>query len=345
MRRAQAIRLAAGWELAGVHDADAGRTQAAARRLKCHAWPDIATAIESARADVVVIATPPFAHEAQIETALAANCHVLCEKPLTIRPVAATRLADEAESRGLVLATGFNHRFFSPVIETLALARSNAFGAIRKIDAFIGHPPSNDVLEGWLGDRARSGGGVLIDNGSHLIDLLRLFLGELGSVTLEDLSWHDRIEGIDTRVSYRCRSAAGATVHAVCSWEDPDRSYLSMEIAFERGIARFSAFPWTSRIVEFGKRGRSSSFWRDRITAKFMGLRAPGLEPSLMRELEAIRLAIVGHPADPSHMSFATARDGARTAEIVQAIAQPDFDSIDRESIERSQETMERRCA
>jgi hypothetical protein len=118
-----------------------------------------------------------------------------------------------------------------------------------------------------------------------------------------------------------------------------------MEIAFERGIARFSAFPWTSEIVEFGKRGRSSAYWRDRIAAKFLGLRAAGLEPSLMRELDAIRQAIAGHPVDPARMPFATARDGARTAEIVQSIAHQAIDSQNGVRIDRSEPAYESRCA
>lgn len=345
LRRSQAIRLASGWELAGIHDADADRCRSAARRLGCTPWHDVDAALETAQADVVVIATPPYAHDGLIEAALAANRHVLCEKPLTIRPDSASRLAAEAERRGLTLATGFNHRFFRPVIDTLTLIRSNAFGAIRKIDAFIGHPPSTDVLDGWLGDQARSGGGVLIDNGSHLIDLMRLFLGELGPVSLEDLRWHPSRPGIDTSVRVRCRNASGAKAHAVCSWEEHGRPYLSIGIEFEGGAARLSAFPWTSQFVEFGRRGRTEAYWRDRIMAKFLGFRAPGLEPSLMRELEAIRLAILGLPDDRNPMPFATARDGARVAEIVASIAHQAIDSNDHGNNGASHSRIERRCA
>lgn len=320
LRRARAIQLAHGWQLAGVHDCDDSAAQAVAKRLGCHAWPDIWSAIEDSKADFVVIATPPGAHDNQIAAALSAGRHVLCEKPLCLSPGAAFDLAAEARGRGLVFATGFNHRFYGPVAQALAVAKSGRLGAIRNVQAFIGHPPSEAVLDGWLGDRARSGGGVLVDNGSHLIDLLRLFLGELEDVTLDHTRWHSHRPGIDTMVRFRCRGQAGAVAEAVCSWEEPHRPYLETEIHFERGHARFTAFPWTSVVVETDRRSEKQAWWRDRLAAKCLGLRAPGLEPSLLRELRAIRQAVNGQATDPDRPAFATAFDGASVAAIVQAI-------------------------
>jgi predicted dehydrogenase len=319
-RRAQAIRLSKGWKLVGVYDFDTDRARDTARRLGCASLPDERTAIEGVDADFIVIATPPHAHDGQIEAALNASRHVLCEKPLTIRAEAARRLEFEARKQGLVLATGFNHRFYRPVEDVLGCIRANRFGSLRHIEAFIGHPPDDSALKGWHGDPARSGGGVLIDNGSHLIDLIRLFLGEVDRLSLEHLRFHERCPGIDTRVRFRCENDSGVTAHAECSWEHSGRSYLTMEFAFENGSARLSAFPWRSEFVEYGKSGRSNGHWRERVVAKALGLRAPGLEMSLIRELSAIRSAVLNEPTERSLVPCALAHDGARAATIVESL-------------------------
>lgn len=320
LRRAQAIRQARGWSLAGVYDADPARAVAAARKLGCELWPDEATAILGSAADVVVVATPPASHDRQIEAALQAGRHVICEKPMTVHADSARYLASEADRLGLVLATGFNHRFYTPVQSVVECLRSNRLGQICHIEAAIGHPPDDATLNGWLGDRGRSGGGVLIDNGSHLVDLIRLTAGELGPVKLEDARWHERKPGIDTCLKFCGESETGATLRAECSWEHPERSYLAMEFVFERGVARISAFPWKSEFVEYGKPRTANGHLRDRIAAKWLGFRAPGLEPSLIRELEAIRQAIRGEARANVAIDFATAHDGARVAEIVESL-------------------------
>lgn len=320
LRRAQAIRIATGWSLAGVYDSDITRTAAAARKLGCECWADESAAIERSGADVVVIATPPATHDRQIEAALQSDRHVLCEKPLTVDADSARQLADEAERRGLVLATGFNHRFYTPVQKVLECLRSNRLGQICHVEAAIGHPPGEATLNGWLGDRSRSGGGVLIDNGSHLLDLIRSVAGELGPVKLEDARWHDRKPGIDTFVKFCGETESGATLRAECSWEHPERPYLAMEFVFEKGVARISAFPWKSEFVEYGKPLAKNGHLRDRVVAKWLGFRAPGLEPSLVRELVAVRQAIRGESRENAAIDFATAHDGARVAEIVESL-------------------------
>lgn len=320
LRRAQAIRLANGWSLAGVYDSDQARAVDAARRLGCETWPTEAEAIVRSGADVIVIATPPATHNRQIEAALHAGRHVLCEKPLTVDADSAIFLAREAQRRDLVLATGFNHRFYTPVQKVLECQRSSRLGQICHVEAAIGHPPDEATLDGWLGDRERSGGGVLVDNGSHLVDLIRAIAGELGPVKLEAARWHDRRPGIDTFVKFCGESETGATLRAECSWENPERPYLAMEFVFERGVARISAFPWKSEFVEYGRPGTKHGHLRDRVVAKWLGFRAPGLEPSLVRELDSVRQAI-RRPAEENVASeFATAHDGARVAEIVESL-------------------------
>lgn len=320
LRRVQAMRMTEGWRLVGVYDADKALAATVARRLGCRAFTHAAEAVACPVADVVTIATPPYAHDDLIAAALGSFKHVLCEKPLTIRPESAARLTQEAQRRGLVLATGFNHRFYGPVRDALALARSGRLGRLRQIQAHIGHPPDAAALEGWLGDAARSGGGVVVDNGSHLIDLIRLFLGEIERVESRDFQWHRDKPGIETHASLRFEAASGAVAEAECSWVRTGRPYLGMNLSFERGQARLSAFPWRLEIEGLGPRLCVRRYLADRVVSKAMGLKASGLEPSLVHELSSLRQAILSETVPANAVPLATGEDGLAAARIVAAI-------------------------
>ena len=83
--------------------------------------PDYADALTWDEVDAVIVATPHADHYEQVRLALEAGKHVLCEKPLTIRPEQARLLALRADELRLRLATGLNHRFYPPVRDALAL--------------------------------------------------------------------------------------------------------------------------------------------------------------------------------------------------------------------------------
>src|SRR5439155_8681619 len=129
--------------------------------------------------DAVVVATPHADHHEQVGLALEAGKHVLCEKPLAVRPDHARLLALRADELRLRLATGLNHRFYPPVRDALALVSRWAIGRVESVRATIGHRASPEFLAGWHAERERSGGGTLIDNGPHACDLIRRFLGEV----------------------------------------------------------------------------------------------------------------------------------------------------------------------
>jgi predicted dehydrogenase len=130
-------------------------------------------------ADAIVIATP---HDQLASIALAAveaGRHVLIEKPAArcadeLRPV-----AEAAKRRKLVAKVGFNHRFHPAIMRAKALVEEGAVGPLMFIRGRYGHGGRIGYEKEWRFTKAVSGGGELIDQGSHLIDLSRHFLGDL----------------------------------------------------------------------------------------------------------------------------------------------------------------------
>jgi predicted dehydrogenase len=129
--------------------------------------------------DAVMVATP---HDQLAEIALAAveqNRHVLVEKP-GARAVDELRPVEAAlRRRHCVLKVGFNHRFHPAVARARRLLAGGAIGSPMFIRGRYGHGGRPGYEQEWRFDPKRSGGGELIDQGSHLIDLSRWFLGDL----------------------------------------------------------------------------------------------------------------------------------------------------------------------
>ena len=169
--RALAAQAAKNTRLIAVHDANATQAYILSQRLNVLAVDSLDEGLANPDVDIVIVATPHADHDEVIRHALDAGKTVLCEKPLAIDADDARDLAEKADSLGLRLATGFNHRFYPPVAEALRLLSSWAIGRVESVRMTIGHVATPEFLEGWHADRAVSGGGTLMDNGVHACEL------------------------------------------------------------------------------------------------------------------------------------------------------------------------------
>lgn len=315
IRRAQAVRLARGWHLAGVFDSDTERCRAAARKCNCNSFETVEAALNCNQAEVVIIATPPASHDNLIFKAVEHGRHVLCEKPLTIHPEMARQYLSLAENRNLQIATGFNHRFFSPVIDLVNEINAQSIGKVLEIRGQIGERPPEAILHGWHGNPLISGGGVLTDNGSHLLDLARLFMN---GATMTDLISFETIPdrpGIEDHCEMQLADADGLKAYLTASWRKQGEAYFQLEIQGETGLIRISAFPWKLTLEKPGRKPLVKNYIFDRVAMKLMSRWAEGMETSLIRELQSFRHSILN--PDQKSISHATGRDGHAIATLI----------------------------
>jgi 1,5-anhydro-D-fructose reductase (1,5-anhydro-D-mannitol-forming) len=122
--------------------------------------------------DAAVIAVPHDAAPALTETILAAGKPVLVEKPLATSLSVGRKLKDLADKVPSPSFVGYNYRFLPSVREVLKIATDGRLGRLRSIDMLIGHGGHPNSGRGWKLDPERAGGGVLLDPGVHLLDLL-----------------------------------------------------------------------------------------------------------------------------------------------------------------------------
>jgi predicted dehydrogenase len=145
--------------------------------------------------DVLFVALPNDAAPDATIAGLEAGCHVFCEKPpgRTVDDVKRV-IAAERKAPGIKLKYGFNHRYHDSVKEALRIAKSGELGSVVNIrgvygkSAMIPWPrPSAPSLNYsgeryWRTNRAVAGGGILLDQGIHMVDLMRAFAGEFSKV-------------------------------------------------------------------------------------------------------------------------------------------------------------------
>ena len=171
-----AIRAVPGNSVEAVCSHGAERAQAFAAQFGVpHAFTDVAQLLQTVRPDVVYISSTNEHHHSQTMQALAAGCHVLCEKPLAMSEADAAEMVAAAERAGKVLATNHHLRASAAHQWVREQIAQDLIGRVHGVQ--VSHavflPPH---LQGWRLTRPQSGGGVLLDILVHNVDLLRFLL-------------------------------------------------------------------------------------------------------------------------------------------------------------------------
>jgi predicted dehydrogenase len=173
-----AAAAAAAHEIVVVCDRDIARAEQLAQRTGARAVSDWRKAI-AADVDAVVVATTHDQLAGISLGAVEAGHHVLVEKPAGRNLAEIQPIADAAAARKRVVKVGFNHRFHPALLKAREIFDSGALGPLMFIRARYGHGGRRGMEQEWRCQPELSGGGELIDQGSHLIDLSRWFLGDL----------------------------------------------------------------------------------------------------------------------------------------------------------------------
>ena len=178
-------------KVTAVCDVRYSAAQAFAQRLGCDAYASPEYLVRYGNFDAAVVCTPPATHEAIATLLLNHGKHVLCEKPLATSVPSAWRMLEAARRNNAVLTMASKFRYVKDVRSAHQLAADGAVGEVIFVEnAFTSRV---DMRQRWNSDASISGGGVLIDNGTHAVDVLRYFLGNLRDVQVVE---GRRIQGL-----------------------------------------------------------------------------------------------------------------------------------------------------
>jgi predicted dehydrogenase len=212
---AQAFETCPVAAIVAVADVRAEAAQALAERLHCQPFDSYQALAEGADVQAVIVCTPPASHPEVCLHFLKRRIHVLCEKPLSINVPSARTMLEAADEAGVLLTMASKFRYVEDVIRAKSIVTSGILGTLVLFEnAFTARV---DMAARWNSNPAVSGGGVLIDNGTHSVDLMRYFLGPLAEVQVVE---GKPIQGLPVEETVRIfvRSVSGVMGSIDLSW-------------------------------------------------------------------------------------------------------------------------------
>lgn len=171
---ARALRDVPGARLLAVCSRDARRAEAFAAEFGCAAFTSLEAALAHPGVDVLTVTTPSGAHLDAALAAAKAGKHVLCEKPLEITPQRVDAMIAAHRAAGTTLGCTFQFRYM-PVLQPIREAlREGRFGRLTYAGAYVPWWRSDEYYSGssWHGTQSLDGGGALMNQAIHMIDLL-----------------------------------------------------------------------------------------------------------------------------------------------------------------------------
>lgn len=197
--------------------------------LKIQYVPKYEDVIKIPGLDAVVIATPTRLHAQMIQSALDADLHVFCEKPLTLSGAESTWLAEVARSRSRVAQVGYHNRFVATFDEARRLLDLGVIGRVRHVHAqAYGAVVLRPSTKTWRSDAAQ-GGGCLYDYAAHPINLMNWYIGQPETCTGADLT-QQYSDGVDDAVYANLRFANGVSGQVSVNWSDETIRKMTTQI-------------------------------------------------------------------------------------------------------------------
>lgn len=220
-------------QLVAFADTNLESAERFAAEASAKAYSSTKDMIVNERLDGVSVCTVPSTHRDIALDLLEAGVHVLCEKPLAISVEQAKEMTAKATEKNLLLLTAFKFRYFDEVQKAKEIISSGGLGKIANFRLMFGG--SIEMAGTWFAQKHLSGGGILMDNGPHAIDLIRYLFGEITAVSAAVSNLQD-IPVEDTgRLNFTL--ANGVTGTAEMSWSLPIPSKTYLEIYGENGAA------------------------------------------------------------------------------------------------------------
>ncbi|MBL9122684.1 MAG: Gfo/Idh/MocA family oxidoreductase, partial [Planctomycetaceae bacterium] len=193
---AKAIADTRGARLVACFDAIGASADRLAAATGCRAYHQLDAMLADKDVDVVTIATPSGAHLEPTLAAARAGKHVIVEKPLEITLKRCDKMIAECEKHGVQLATIFPSRFHASSLEIKRAIDAERFGRLTLGDAYVKWFRTQQYYDAgaWRGTWELDGGGALMNQAVHSVDLLTWFMGPVTEITAQaDILAHERI--------------------------------------------------------------------------------------------------------------------------------------------------------
>lgn len=197
--------------------------------------PTAEAVIADPAVQAVFIATPNYQNKPLTIAALQAGKHVFCEKPpaFTATEVEEIRAVEAQSDRKLMY--GFNHRHHASIKTMKTLVDSGQYGRLLWMRGRYGKSVDHNYFNTWRAKKELAGGGILLDQGIHMLDLFLLLADDFDEIQGMVSSLYWKLDGIEDNVfaNFRnCKTGVVASLHSTMTqW----RHLFSLEVFLERG--------------------------------------------------------------------------------------------------------------
>ena len=250
----RALSIHAGDQLVACCDTNKDVLNAFIEKFNCNGFENYKELIDNSDVNVVVVAVVNKYALSIISYALSKKKHVLAEKPLGRNTKEAKEMVALAKYHSLILKTGFNHRFHPTVWQAKAMLDQGKIGKLMTIRARYGHGGRPGMEKEWRASKDLCGGGELLDQGVHIIDLCHWFAGEIKTVFGKIATKFWNIEVEDNAFALM-ESVSGVDIQFHVSWTNW-KNIFSFELFGEDGYLRIEGLggSYGPETLEFGLR-------------------------------------------------------------------------------------------
>lgn len=280
---------------------------------------DYREALDTAGLDAVVVCTPIHLHEEIVLAAIDAGKSVLCEKPLSNSVASCRRIIAAANAARCRLAVGYNHRYFPCFSFLNEMVHSGAIGNLDHLRLFGGHDGIANLRSEWMYKRQWSGGGAMMDVGSHITDLARFVMGEISCVygSATNRVWN--IEGSEDNAIAILKGSSGVPAVYQATWTEWRGFRYCVDAYGDRGMVRASYGPMFNLLVTRPRGSRRAIrrwrlYPRENLREALFGWQATARTAFAAELCDFVKL-LSGEP-----VSIATGADGMRAVVIAQAV-------------------------
>jgi 1,5-anhydro-D-fructose reductase (1,5-anhydro-D-mannitol-forming) len=226
--------------------------------------------------DAVIICTPNFLNKDLTIKALKGGKHVFCEKPPAFTGQDVREIKKVEEESGKKLMYGFNHRHHDSVIRMKSIVDSGEFGKILWMRGRYGKSVTEDYFHNWRAKKDLAGGGILIDQGIHMLDLFLHLGGDFDRVKAEvsNLYWNLEVEDNAFVILKNTKTGMDASLHSTMTqW----RHLFSLEVFMEGGYMVLNGI--ITSTMSYGEevlsiaRNRSTApaaTWKDEVKTQYI---------------------------------------------------------------------------
>ena len=226
--------------------------------------------------DAIIICTPNYLNKDLTIRSLNAGKHVFCEKPPAFTEDEVIEIKKAEEGSGKKLMYGFNHRHHDSVIRMKQIVDSNEFGKIVWMRGRYGKSVTEDYYDNWRAKKELAGGGILIDQGIHMLDLFLHLAGDFDQVKAEvsNLYWNLEVEDNAFVILRNTVTGIDASLHSTMSqW----RHLFSLEVFMEKGYMVLnglitSSMSYGEEILSIAKNRSAApaATWKDEVKTQYI---------------------------------------------------------------------------